>query len=224
MRPTQILKEVQEAYNHIATEWDATRDREWPEFSFFLAELKKMQLGKRKIALLDLGCGNGRVAGFLKDEPIEYTGIDNSRALLNIAKQHHPKAKFRYADALKLPFPAKTFDAVWSIAVLHHLPSETLQLQALKEVQRVLKKNGIFMFTVWDLWQPRYQHYIHPETHDASIPFGAQKTQRFYHAFKVPELRSLLKRSGFTRISRLPSAKNPLGGRKNLTFIAHEKS
>lgn len=219
MRHAQILKQVQNAYNLIATEWDATRDREWPEFHVFLAKLKKRNL--RSIKLLDLGCGNGRLAGFLKNEPIiDYIGVDNSRALLKIAKKNHPNAKFRYANAQKLPSPAKTFDAVWCIAVLHHLPGETLQLKVLQEIRRVLKKNGIFMFTVWDLWQPRYQHYIDATTNDAFIPFGTQKTLRFYHAFEATELRTLLQKAGFTRISRLPSPKTSVGGRKNVIFSA----
>ncbi|MEK7524139.1 MAG: class I SAM-dependent methyltransferase [Patescibacteria group bacterium] len=261
MQTSNILKKVKNAYNSIAQEFSDKRYRAWPEFEIFLKKLKK-HFGSQPIHLLDIGCGNGRVANFLKDEPVHYMGLDNSRALLKIAKQKSPQAKFKLGDILKLPFPAQKFDVVWSIAVLHHLPTEKLQLQSLQEVRRVLKKDGMFMLTVWDLWQPKYQSLIDPKTHDAWIPWGNQqhksgdfrstssglvgpervlakeggrvsrlrdrarggnyvsprKIKRFYHAFKVQEMKNLLKKAGFSGIQKV-SLPGETDLRRNFIFI-----
>src|SRR3989344_4703050 len=45
------------------------------------------------------------------------------------------------------------FDKVYSISVLHHIPSRELQLQYLKEANRVLKPGGLLILRVWDFWK-----------------------------------------------------------------------
>lgn len=171
-----------------------TRNRPWPEFDLLV---KHMNF-KKEQKLLDLGCGNGRLLSFFKDKPTDYTGLDNNKKLLSFAKKSHPKAKFKYGDILHLPFPASSFDTVWCIAVLHHIPTEKLQLKACKEMLRVLKSKGKLMLTVWNLWQPKYKKYIDKKTHDCLIPWGTEKkVKRYYHAFTSPELKRLLKESGF---------------------------
>lgn len=196
----------------IAHEFDATRDRPWPEFKVFLAALKKLG----KIKLLDVGCGNGRLSHFLTlrqaqgdIQPIDYTGMDNNRTMLKIAKKKNPKAKFRYGDICKLPFPARSFDTVWSIAVLHHLPVKKLQQKALQEMKRVLKPGGLLCLTVWNLWQKKYKKYIDTKTHHAHIPWGQnKKILRYYYAFRATEIHKLLETTGFYSIKKLRSKHN----------------
>lgn len=221
MKTKDILKDIKRTYDSISHEFDAARDRPWPEFEVFLAEIKKRFVDKKRLAaldvldVLDVGCGNGRLSHFLKNEPIEYVGVDNNRTMLRIAKKKNPKAKFRYGDICKLPFSARSFDVVWAIAVLHHLPSKTLQLKALREMKRVLTRGGSLMLTVWNLWQPKYRKLIDRKTHTAFIPWGAEKkVLRYYHAFQATELRSLLKRAGFSSIKKIRS-------KNNIAYIAY---
>lgn len=216
MKTSVILQKVKKDYASIAAEFDASRNIYWPEFSVFLKYLKKHRILRQaqddmRIKLLDIGCGNGRLASFLHNEPIKYLGIDNSRAFLKIAKKNHPDAKFRYGDILKLPFPKASFDTVWCIAVLHHIPTQKLQLKALREMKPVLKKNGSLMLTVWNLWQPKYRKYINKKTRDAEIPWDSKKNPkvwRYYHAFARTELDELLKRTGFSRLKIITSERN----------------
>lgn len=211
-----ILKKIKKDYSIISNEFDATRQYAWPEFYVLLKYLKKHHILRQaqddmRIKLLDVGCGNGRLFSFLKYEPIKYVGIDNNRALLKIAKKNHPDVKFRYCDILKLPFPARSFDTVWCIAVLHHIPTQKLQLKALKEMKRVLKTDGMLMLMVWNLWQPKYRKYIDKKTHDANIPWGSKKNPkvwRYYHAFTKTELEELLKRTYFSRLKKVRSQYN----------------
>lgn len=220
MKTHAILKKVRTDYTQIAKEFDKARDREWPEFSFFLKYLKKQNTKKESVRLLDCGCGNGRLAQFLQSESIDYTGVDNNRSLLAIAKKKNLRSLFRYADILKLPFPADSFDTVWCIAVLHHIPTKTLRLKAVKEMRRVLKKNGLLVLTVWNLWQPKYRKYINQKNHVAYIPWGpAKKIQRYYYAFKEKELRALLRESGFSRLKKVVVKSEQPHYQRNIAFI-----
>lgn len=219
MNAQGIVQQVKAAYSSIANEFDATRNRPWPEFTAFLKEIKKYSIGIKRLAtlgVLDVGCGNGRLAHFFAFQQGEikafsYTGIDNNPELIRIAKKKYPKARFRRADITqRLPFPPRSFDSVWCIAVLHHLPTKTSRLNALKEMNRMLKKEGMLMLTVWNLLpQKKYKKYLDPKTHDGEIPWGAEKKfTRFYHAFTRTELAALLKKAGFRRIKKITSKNN----------------
>jgi len=209
VQPKRILQQVKDTYSAISHEFDATRDRVWPEFSIFLKTLH-LKKSSKPIRLLDVGCGNGRLAHFLKNYPIDYTGVDNSREMIRISKKKNRHALFRVADARKLPFPKDAFQSVWMIAVLHHLPTEKLRKQALKEIKRVLKKNATLMLTVWNLLpQTKYRTYIDPKTHDALIPWGKEKKwKRYYHAFTMKELTELIQGAGFSLVKKIRNSRN----------------
>lgn len=224
MKSAQILKKVIADYTSIAKEFDSTRNQSWPEFEDFLKIIKPSK--GVKIKLLDAGCGNGRLLDFFNEKSIkniDYTGIDNNRVLLKIARGKHPKAEFKkaafkYGDILSLPLPARSFDCVWCIAVLHHIPGTRLQLKALKILKKILKKNGVLMLTVWNLWQPKYKKYICARMHEALIPWGGnKKTKRFYYAFKQAELAALLKKAGFKNFKKI-------GNNPNIAFVCYEKN
>lgn len=66
--------------------------------------------------LLDIGCGQGVFAPSVREAGAEYTGIDVSPALLDLARKHHGKgSRFYEADACKLELSrdlrAASFDA-----------------------------------------------------------------------------------------------------------------
>ncbi|MBI4994033.1 methyltransferase domain-containing protein [Candidatus Peregrinibacteria bacterium] len=213
MKIKEVLRKVKLDYGLIAEEFSKTRQKPWPEFKVFLKSLN-LKKARQKIKLLDAGCGGGRLYDFLKNEPIIYTGIDNNKNFLNLARRQHKKVKFKCADLTRLPFPKDSFDAVWCIAVLHHLP-KNLQLKALKEICRVLTPKGKFMITVWDLWQKKYCKFINKKTHEALIPWG-KKLNRYYYAFTADELKTLFKKAGFALVKNIRS-------KHNLAYI-YEKS
>lgn len=209
MKPRDILQQIKDTYSAIAHEFDATRDRVWPEFRTFLKALH-LKKSSKPIKLLDVGCGNGRLAHFLKNHPIDYTGIDNSREMIRISKKKNVSARFKIADACKLPFQKNSFHSVWMIAVLHHLPTEQLRNRCLKETKRVLEKNGTLMLTVWNLLpQKKYRTYIDSKTSDAFIPWGKEKKwNRYYHAFTLKELTKLIQGAGFSIVKKIRNSRN----------------
>ena len=161
----QILKQTQEHYNIIACHFSEKRKFLWPELKPFLKYVKK---GNR---VLDIGCGNGRLYGELREyirlqgrsgkqtnSCLGYLGVDFSQKLLNIARKKYPYAKFRKGDVTqeKTWQSLNNFDVCFCLAVLHHLPTPQLQLKVLKQINQSLKSNGILVLSVWNLWQKRY--------------------------------------------------------------------
>jgi len=139
-------------YNLIADDFSRTRSKAWEEAAFLFENY--LTPGER---VLDLGCGNGRHYKFFENKDIQYIGIDNSEKLIKIAEEKYPKADFRKEDALNLSFPNNYFDKVYSIAVLHHIPSEKLRIKFLLQTKRVLKQNGKLVLTVWKFHNKKEQ-------------------------------------------------------------------
>lgn len=98
---------------------------------------------------LELGCGTGfftlnlKLAGVLEHGHV----TDLSPGMVEVAKRNARSLGFdvegRVADAERLPYDDDTFDLVVGHAVLHHIPDVE---QALREVLRVLKPGGRFVF------------------------------------------------------------------------------
>jgi len=206
----KILSELETGYDLIADKFSSTRAFWWRDLKF----MKDMVRPGDKI--LDFGCGNGRLAGFLNEiwsEPAfakasagKFVGVDVSQKLIDIAKQKYSseKTKFIKIDSLsaKLPFENNYFDMVFSIAVFHHFPSEEYALGIVKELHRVLKPGGKIIVTVWNLWQKQYLKYHQKSTKnwiDANIPFksGEKVFSRYHHPFRMGELKSLFCEAGF---------------------------
>lgn len=101
-----------------------------------------MKLTNKKV--LDLGCGSGRYTQVLKDLGASVVGIDPSEGLLKIAREQIQNIDFIKADSSNLPFNNNYFDMVFAGMVIHYVKDIELSF---KEVSRVLKPEGIFIFT-----------------------------------------------------------------------------
>ena len=99
--------------------------------------------------ILEVGCGTGTQACMLANEGFEVIGLDRSPSMINRARLkakrlHGREITFFTGDAVFLPFPSKSFDgAVIQLAV--HEMDWIKCLGSLKEILRVLKKNGLFI-------------------------------------------------------------------------------
>jgi len=95
--------------------------------------------------ILCLGCGAGEECAYIKSlKAKKVVGVDISRSLINIAKKNLPDVEFKVMDMEKLELAQSSFDLVYSSLVLHYVKDWT---KVLGEVRKVLKKNGIFLFS-----------------------------------------------------------------------------
>ncbi len=114
--------------------------------------------------ILDLGCGEGRhsIGAYMLHDQIEVFGLDLNREDIATARQRFQtfaaaentdkSLSFFLADGLKLPFCNSSFDKVICSEVLEHIPDYR---RILKEIDRVLKPDGILAISVPRAWPER---------------------------------------------------------------------
>jgi SAM-dependent methyltransferase len=95
--------------------------------------------------VLDVGCGPGRVLGFLAQRGIRCIGLDRSRVSLDLAVKRYRRPGV-VGDNLHLPFTDGCADLVISDGVIHHTEDP---LAAFLENYRVLKPGGQMYLAVY---------------------------------------------------------------------------
>ncbi len=117
------------------------------------------QLGLRDgMALVDLGCGSGRLATALGAAglAIDYLGIDIVQALLDYAASRAPSSyRFALHRELNLPCEAASIDMVCAFSVFTHLlhPESYLYME---DIHRALKPGGVLVFSFLEFAQPEH--------------------------------------------------------------------
>jgi SAM-dependent methyltransferase len=97
------------------------------------------------LLVLDIGCGPGRVLGFLARQGIRCIGLDRSSVSIGLAVERYSRPGV-VADNLHLPFADGTADAVISDGVIHHTDDPRA---AFVENCRVLKPGGRMYLAVY---------------------------------------------------------------------------
>ncbi len=113
-----LLKTIQ----RFGYEWTTYSDYNAENFPRFVEPVRS-QLADGMVAM-DAGCGAGRHLAALAKTGLEVVGVDLSWAVEAAACQarNHPRVHVVQADLGCLPFRDSTFDFVYSLGVLHHLP------------------------------------------------------------------------------------------------------
>ncbi|MFQ6051494.1 MAG: class I SAM-dependent methyltransferase [Candidatus Hydrothermarchaeota archaeon] len=145
MRNSFDRKEVQELYARMAPFYNG-KDSFHENLFYEKVEsiIKEIDMGD---FILDIGCGTGFPSQLLLSMGKKVIGIDISPELIFKAPKN---MDYILSDAQYLPFKDESFDSVVSIGgVLNHMPNYDL---AFKEINRVLKKDGIFVFDVENKW------------------------------------------------------------------------
>ncbi len=111
------------------------------------------RLATRKLgSVLEIAAGTGVVTRAMASalpESVAIVATDLNQAMLDHAASVGTKrpVEWRQADAMKLPFPDQSFDAVVCQFGVMFFPDKP---KAFAEARRVLKPVGVFLFNVWD--------------------------------------------------------------------------
>ncbi|MBP9669900.1 class I SAM-dependent methyltransferase [Candidatus Woesebacteria bacterium] len=189
---SDILKSVQNFYDEAGKHFSRTRQKtygnggssNWPITDQYLSTLRPGQ------SVLDIGCGNGKLVSGLP-EGVTYVGTDFSNTLLNEAKLLYPNHDFRYGDVVdpKHWEDLGQYDAIFCVAVLHHIPEREQQLYVLKQAKEHLKKDGFLYLSVWNLGQEKYGQYRVDDHFE--IPYN-KEWKRFCVSYDIQSMSNLL--------------------------------
>lgn len=171
--------------------------------------------------VLDFGCNDGTFMEMLKDKRgCDVTGVDVSDVALEVARKKNLNVLNYDGDIL--PFEDGTFDYVLCMEVLSHVfdPSK-----ALKEIKRVLKKNGVLLGScphknletyAWEDKRMHRRYYDVDELHQVlsesfeknwiKVLNGAQFSMSMAHSFLADQQVEMLFKSGKANVLGWDSA------------------
>ena len=137
--------------------------------------------------ILDLGCGEGIVSSIIFDKQVDY-GLDTDKKALEYAKKRGIFNRILLTNARKISLRDNSVDIVFSNSVLEHIPYVH---EVLKEVSRVLKPNGLFIFTTISNQFENYTLFQIPFIHRW---WGKARNTKFehYHTYSLSHWIKLL--------------------------------
>ena len=139
-----VIPALRQAYDNHAGERDAAELTDWKitEREHFLGLLRS----EGKHSLLEIGAGPGHFGAYFRDRGLDVTCTDLSPEMVRICCEKGLTA--HVMDFLHLDFPPTSFDAVFALNCLLHVPSADLDL-VLAAIHRLLKPDGLFFYGVY---------------------------------------------------------------------------
>ena len=143
--------------------------------------------------VLDVGCGTGNFLTELNTISAKLLGLDISAGMLAQAKAKTSRARLILGDGVAIPLQDRSFQAAYSILVLHHISHK---IRLMSEVYRILRRQGRFVIqscsheqlsTFW------FYHYF---------PRGLEIDRGRFPDF--PEISGMLMEAGFKDIGIHP--------------------
>ena len=144
MAKKQWRSNLIESYNNHASERDAYAVDAWKaeERATFLSLLQQ----EHRQSLLEIGAGTGKDSKWFYDHGLAVTCIDLSPEMVRLCRQKGLAA--HVMDMTRLNFPPNSFDAVYSLNSLLHIPKVEFPI-VLKNVRKILQPTGLFYLGVY---------------------------------------------------------------------------
>lgn len=136
---------LKQAYDNYAGQRDRSgiEPWKWQEREQFLTLLQRRE---SRASLLEIGAGPGRDSLYFHQHGLDVTSIDLSEEMVRLCRQKGLRAQVM--DFHRLEFPDESFDAVFALNCLLHVPKAKLD-GVLQEIRRVLRPGGLFFCGVY---------------------------------------------------------------------------
>ncbi len=148
------------------------------------------ELVGRGAPVADVGCGPGRVTGYLASLGLDVHGVDLSGSMLAIARRENPGLRFEQGSMLALDLPDGSLAGLVSWYSTIHLPPEDLPA-VYAEFRRVLAPGGHLLLAFQTGDEPR--RHVHPWGHPVTLDFRRMRPER---------VSELLEAAGFALVQR----------------------
>jgi SAM-dependent methyltransferase len=170
-----------------------------------------------ELTALDIGCGVGNYHQLIKLKFRALSGVDVSRACVDTARRRNKNVEYKVYDGSRLPYADASFDFVFSICVMHHVPPANWG-HFVREMRRVLRPGGLALVFEHNPRNPLTMRAVNtcPFDEDAVL-LPSEETERLFRSagfdrvrcrfiLSVPAANGLLR-----RVDRLLSSL-PFGG------------
>ncbi len=160
--------------------WSDSYERSYMQWLIFdrvhRAVLNAVPAGWQPGAILDIGCGTGRLLRKVgrRWPKARLVGVDLAEGMIAQARTAMPKGEFYVASAESLPLPDASVDLVLSTMSFHHWQD---QAQGVREVARVLRPGGRFYLA--DTCPPRWIMKVY---HHGTMVYPPQLQAMFVQA------------------------------------------
>ena len=156
-----MRRDWNERARHNAFLYIASWRHDWTEESFFASGeadvqrlvnpiLARLALNPASCSMAELGCGAGRMTRAFARQFQSVTAIDISEEMQQRAKkflEDFPNVRWVLTDGVSLSgIESSSLDFVFSYMVLQHYPSADLIFSSIREMLRILRPGGVFLF------------------------------------------------------------------------------
>jgi len=168
----QVIANLRLSYNHEkAEERDQYEKEPWKvtERQQFLEILQQ----EGKTSLLEIGAGTGTDSLFFQNNGLNVVCTDLSSDMVSLCLKKSLNAHMM--DFLHLNFPLSSFDAIYALNCLLHVPTRDLPA-ILQKLRDLLRPAGLFFLGVYGGFEKEGEH-----VHDEHVPprYFAHHTDEF---------------------------------------------
>src|SRR5207248_5920516 len=179
--------DVQGSYDQVADEY---ADKYLDEFDNKPLDRELLDRFARDVSgkgrAVDLGCGPGQVARYLKARGVDSMGIDLSPQMVQRARRANPTIPFQQGDMRKLDFPDGALAGIAAFYSIIHIPRDQVP-GVLAELRRVLQPAGLLLMSF----------HAGDQTRHVEEFFGKPVSLDF-RFFRRDEMEKQLEAAGFT--------------------------
>lgn len=149
----RVVTSLRKSYSREKAEERDQAEKEWwkvEERQHFLSLLQQEEKGK----LLEVGAGTGTDSLFFQENGLEVVCTDLSPDMVALCREKGLNAYVM--DFLSLDFLPASFDAIYALNCLLHVPTLALP-KVLQKLRDLLRMEGLFFS--WRLWRHRVGGY-----------------------------------------------------------------